>query len=218
MSQRLVIGITGNIACGKSAVVTILRDLGAEAIDADAVYHSLIGKGSRLWQRITERFGSGVLSPTGEIDRIALGRTVFRDAAALQELEQLTHAEVVDEILRRLASMTAAVIAIDAVKLIESGLADACDEVWLVMCEREQQIERLIARNHLSLDDAMARVAAQSPLKEKLALADVVIENSGTIATTRRQVEREWRRLMEAGRGVTAIATDRSSTLGNRSN
>ncbi len=218
MNQRLVIGVTGNIACGKSAVVKILRDLGAEAIDADAVYHSLIGKGSRLWQRITERFGSGVLSPTGEIDRIALGRIVFRDAAALQELEQLTHAEVVEEIRRRLASMTAAVIAIDAVKLIESGLADACDEVWLVICERNQQIERLIARNHLSLDDAMARVAAQSSLNDKLALADVVIENSGTIATTRRQVEREWRRLMEAGRGETAIATDRSATIGNRSN
>ena len=213
-----MIGVTGNIACGKSAVVKILRDLGVEAIDADAVYHSLIGKGSRLWQRITERFGSGVLSPTGEIDRIALGRIVFRDAAALQELEQLTHAEVVEEIRRRLASMTAAVIAIDAVKLIESGLADACDEVWLVICERNQQIERLIARNHLSLDDAMARVAAQSSLEDKLALADVVIENSGTIATTRRRVEREWKRLMETRRGETAIATDRSATLGNRSN
>ena len=218
MNQRLVIGVTGNIACGKSAVVTILRDLGAEAIDADAVYHMLIVQGSRLWQRITERFGSDVLSPTGEIDRIALGRIVFRDAAALQELEQLTHAEVVEEIRRRLASMTAAVIAIDAVKLIESGLADACDEVWLVTCERNQQIERLIARNHLSLDDAMARVAAQSSLDDKLGLAQVVIENSGAIATTRRQVEREWKRLMETRRGEMAIATQRSATLGNRSN
>ena len=218
MNQRLVIGVTGNIACGKSAVVTILRDLGAEAIDADAVYHMLIVQGSRLWQRITERFGSDVLSPTGEIDRIALGRIVFRDAAALQELEQLTHAEVVGEIRRRLASMTASVIAIDAVKLIESGLADACDEVWLVICERNQQIERLIARNHLSLDDAMARVAAQSSLDDKLGLAQVVIENSGAIATTRRQVEREWKRLMETRRGEMAIATQRSATLGNRSN
>jgi len=218
LNQRLVIGVTGNIACGKSAVVTILRDLGAEAIDADAVYHMLIVQGSRLWQRITERFGSDVLSPTGEIDRIALGRIVFRDAAALQELEQLTHAEVVGEIRRRLASMTASVIAIDAVKLIESGLADACDEVWLVICERNQQIERLIARNHLSLDDAMARVAAQSSLDDKLGLAQVVIENSGAIATTRRQVEREWKRLMETRRGEMAIATQRSATLGNRSN
>lgn len=200
MSAPLVIGLTGNIACGKSTVLASLQQLGAETIDADVVYHSLTCPGMSLWRRIKDRFGSDVLTTSGEIDRGALGRIVFRDPTALRELDLLTHREVVDAILDQLARSSAAILVIDAVKLFESGLAEVCNEVWLVVCDREQQVARLQARNHLTEREAQERVAAQPPPTNKLARADVVIDNSGTIDATVQQVRREWRRFNSAYR------------------
>jgi len=200
MSAPLVIGLTGNIACGKSTVLASLQQLGAETIDADVVYHSLTRPGTPLWRRIKDRFGSDVLTTSGEIDRGALGRIVFRDPTALRELDLLTHREVVDAILDQLARSAAAILVIDAVKLFESGLANVCNEVWLVVCDREQQVARLQARNHLTEREAQERVAAQPPPTNKLARADVVIDNSGTIDATVQQVRREWRRFNSAYR------------------
>ena len=199
--RAFVIGLTGNIACGKSTVLSFLRELGAVAIDADAVYHQLIAPDEPLWHRLVEHYGPSILSDVRTINRRELGRLVFTNTEALAELDRLTHPAVVAAILDRIASIDEGVIVVDAVKLIESGLGDSSDQVWVVTCDVAQQVERLMRRNGLSRSDAEQRVAAQRPIEPKLERADVVIDNSGTLSTTRRQVERAWRQTFQRATG-----------------
>ena len=186
------IGLTGNIGCGKSAVGAMLRDLGAEYIDADQLVHQLLAAGSPVVPRIVERFGPGLVTPDGGIDRRALGAIVFADAAALRDLEGLLHPAVQADIRRRLAETTAAVIVVDAIKLIEGGLYRECAAVWVVTCTPAEQRRRLIELRGLSPDEAEARIAAQPPQEHKVAYAQVVIDNSGPLEATRAQVNRAW--------------------------
>ncbi len=193
--RKVLIGLTGNIATGKSAVLGMLRDLGAATIDADAVAHRLLEKGTPVWREVVERFGPDILRPDGHVDRVRLGAIVFADPQALQQLEAIVHPAVtarIAELVRRAAER---VVVIEAIKLIEAGMDRDCHALWVVTCPREQQIERLMAQRGLSYDEAVLRIEAQPPQEEKIALADVVIDNSGTLEGTRRQVERAWRRL-----------------------
>ncbi len=175
MSPGLVIGLTGSIACGKSTVLGMFADLGAATIDADTVYHELIAPHSTLWAAIRDRFGPGVVAADGSIDRSALGKIVFKDHSALADLDALTHPAVAAEVRRRLDALAAPVAVIDAVKLVESGLADDCDQLWVVICPTEVQIDRLMQRNRISRSDAERRVASQPPLADKIARATTVI-------------------------------------------
>lgn len=193
--RPFVLGVTGDIACGKSTVMRLLAARGAATIDADAVYHDLIKPRLPLWRAIRERFGPGVVADDGTIDRAALGGIVFSDPAALAELDRLTHPAVTDELRRQIAASPADVVAIDAVKLVEAGFADECDQVWVVVCEPQQQIARLMRRNGLTREEAARRVAAQPPLAPKLDHAGVVIDNSGDLAATEAQVAVAWARL-----------------------
>jgi dephospho-CoA kinase len=193
--RAFTIGVTGDIACGKSTVLRMLADFGAETIDADAVYHELIAPGAPLWQALLDRFGDDIVGPGGAIDRQALGAIVFADQAALADLDALTHPAIVAEVQARIEASAAPVVALDAVKLIESGLAADCDRVWIVTCDRDQQIARLVSRNGLSRAEAERRIGAQPPLAPKLAQADLVIDNSGSLDATRRQVEQAWQEL-----------------------
>ncbi|MBI3976832.1 MAG: dephospho-CoA kinase [Chloroflexi bacterium] len=199
----VVIGLTGNIATGKSTVLAMLRELGAASIDADAVVHQLMEPDSPVTREIREAFGSGVIGPSGGVDRRALGRIVFADPAALQRLEEIVHPAVVAEIDRWLAAVKrpadgasppAAVV--DAVKLVESSLAMRCDSIWVVVAAPAQQRERLVSQRGLSLEDADARLAAQPSLTSRLEHANVVIDNSGTVEETRAQVRRAWQQLV----------------------
>jgi dephospho-CoA kinase len=192
--QPYVIGVTGNIACGKSLVMSYLADLGAETIDGDRVYHRLIAPNTPLWRALRERFGDGIIREDGAIDRPALGIIVFSDPRALADLDALTHPAIVADIRSMIARSMAPTIAVDAVKLIESGLDRDCDSVWVVTCDPEVATQRLMARNGLSLSDAAARVSAQPEIAPKLARADVIIDNSGSRESTREQVETAWRR------------------------
>jgi dephospho-CoA kinase len=189
------LGLTGNIASGKSTVSGMLRELGATVIDSDLVYRELVGPGQPLLASLAKRFGPDVIAPDGSLDRPALGAIVFSDPAALADLDRLTHPAVIAEVDRRVAAVPTGVVVLDAVKLIESGHADRCDAVWVVTTSPDEQVTRLMRRNTLSAGEARRRVAAQPPLAEKLARADVVIDNSGTIEQTREQVERAWRNL-----------------------
>lgn len=198
-ATRQIIGVTGNIASGKSTVVGILRDLGVDAIDADVVYHELIRPGAPLWLALRHRFGDAILAPDQTIDRRALGRGVFANAAALSDLDRLTHPAIVADIRQRLTDSTGKLIVVDAVKLVESGLAAECDYLWVVTAASPQQIERLVARNGLSQTEAEQRVSSQPEIAPKLAVADLIIDNSGTIEETRRQVEAGWRRISMPG-------------------
>ncbi len=188
-----LIGLTGNIGCGKSAVAKMLAELGAEVIDFDKLVHQLMEPGTDCWRAIVEQFGPTILRPNGIVDRKRLGEVVFRDAAALAKLEGITHPAVRRAAEDRIASSSKQVLVLEAIKLIEGGWHRRVDAVWVVTCDREQQIKRLMRTRGFSLSEAELRVDAQAPASEKLKHADVVIDNSGSLEDTRSQVDAVWR-------------------------
>ncbi len=188
-----VIGLTGNIATGKSTVGRLLADLGAQVIDADQVAHAVMRRGRTAWQEVVLAFGLAVLGPDGEIDRRKLGAIVFRDPAALRRLEDIVHPAVRAAMRACTRRSQAPVVVYEAIKLLESGAAEDCDAVWVVTCPRAVQVERLMRTRGLSRAEAELRIDAQPPPEEKLARADVVITNDGSLEETRQQVERAWR-------------------------
>ncbi len=193
--RPLVIGLTGPIAAGKSQVAAFLAELGAEVIDADAVYRELITPPSPLLDRIAERFGPEILDASGALDRAALGKVVFNNARELAALEAITHPVVIAEVRRRIANSQADVVVNEAIRLVESGMASDVDALWLVTAEPEVRLRRLMARN--SLDEATARerlVVSQPSLPDGL-LFDEVIDNSGSLDEMRANVRRAWKRL-----------------------
>lgn len=194
-NRVFVIGVTGNIACGKTTVMNELRRLGAITIDADQVYHQLLEPRSALWKTLVHHFGPEIAGDDAQIDRRKLGEIVFREPAKLAELEQLTHSPIREAIRKQIAAHKSGVLAIDAVKLFEGGMQQDCDSVWLVTCRPDQQVARLIARNGLSVEDAARRIAAQPPTGPKLDIADVHIDNSGELENTLAQVHRAWEAL-----------------------
>lgn len=194
-----ILGITGNIACGKTAVGKMLLKLGAERyIDADAVVHKLYEGGQLIAVRVAEAFGQGVLAPDGSVDRKALGALVFQDANAMRRLEAIVHPAVGQALLEELSQVSPSGVAIiDAVKLLEGGSGTLCQSKWLVVCPEEQELARLMERNHLSEEEAHARLRAQPPLAPKFALVDEVIDNGGSLAQTSRQVEAAFARFLK---------------------
>lgn len=191
-----IIGLTGNIACGKTLVGQMLLELGAERyIDADAVVHKLYQAGQTIALKVVEIFGNGVIAPDGSVDRKALGEIVFHDADAMRRLETIVHPAVSIALVSELAAVSSSGISIiDAVKLLEGGSGAFCQSKWLVVCAEEQELARLMARNALSEEDAWARIRAQPLVADRLALVDEVINNSGTLEETRRQVAEAFAR------------------------
>jgi dephospho-CoA kinase len=187
--RPFVIGITGPIASGKSVVAGMLARRGAELIEADRVYHALLAPGSQLTRQIRERFGPEVVLPHGDIDRIALGEIVFQDAAALADLERLTHPAVVARIRAQVATSTAPIVVIEAVKLVQSGLLDDVDALWIVTADPDVRLRRLLARSGLGEDEARSRIAAIPNPVPADARPDAVIDNSGDLCRTERAVE-----------------------------
>jgi len=192
-----LIGLTGNIATGKSLVARMLGSLGAHVIDADALVHELQCKDTPVWARIVGEFGEEILRADGEIDRAKLGALVFSDPEALHRLESIVHPAVGAEIEQQLADLgpSAQVVVIEAIKLIEAGLHKRCNALWVVTSRPEVQLKRLMRTRGLSEADAQVRIAAQPPQSEKVALADVLIENDTTMSDLRAQVVRHWNRI-----------------------
>ncbi len=194
-----ILGITGNIASGKTAVGRILLELGAERyIDADAVVHKLYQSGQPIAIQLAKVFGSSVIASDGSVDRKALGSIVFQDAEAMRRLEAIVHPAVGVALISELAQVGPSGIAvIDAVKLLESDSGKFCQSKWLVICSEEQELARLITRNALSEEEAWARIHAQPPTAPKLALVDEVIDNSSSLEETRRQVKAAFERFCQ---------------------
>ena len=194
-----VVGLTGGIASGKSTVSRMFEDLGARIIDADRIAREVVVPGREAWSKIVEHFGRGILLPDGSIDRVKLGRIVFDDASTRSALNSITHPIIIAEIAGRVATyieQDTPLVMIDAALLFETGVkGSAVGEVILVIAEEEVQVARIVRRNGLSPEDARKRIAAQMPLEEKRRLADHVIDSSGTLDETRRQVEALWDRL-----------------------
>ncbi|MFZ5916417.1 MAG: dephospho-CoA kinase [Chloroflexota bacterium] len=187
-----LIGLTGNIATGKSAVAGMLAGLGARVIDADRVAHQVMGHGTATWQAVAQAFGPQILTPESEIDRQRLGQIVFADPTALARLEAIVHPATTRAVSAAIAAAAESVIVVEAIKLIEAGMHRAYDVLWVTTCPPEVQVARLTAFRGLSEAEARLRVEAQPPQAAKIALADVVIDTSGSLQETRRQVMVAW--------------------------
>ena len=192
-SAQYVIGLTGNIATGKSTVAKMLEELGATAIDADALVHELQRQGTPVYDDIVAAFGPDILDQAGEIDRKALGAIVFADPAQLRRLESIVHPAVLIESMRRIMAAATPVAVYEAIKLIEAGRAEMCDALWVVTARPDVQLHRLMRDRHLSEAEARQRIAAQPPQSEKIRRATIIIDNSGSLEETRRQVTAAFR-------------------------
>ena len=192
-----IIGLTGGIACGKSTVSTELRARGAAIIDADALAHELSQPHQPLFNAYVERFGADIVGPGGTLDRAVIARLIFADPALRAEVDAIAHPLIRAEAERRLGAARAAgakAAVLDVPLLFEAGWDAIPDETWVVMLPEEEQLARLCARNPLmSQREARARIAAQMPLAEKCARADVIIDNSGTKEETQQRVKELWR-------------------------
>ena len=189
-----VIGLTGGIASGKSAVSAMLRELGASIIDADQVAREVVEPGQPALSEISRRF-PGVVGADGRLDRAALGERVFRDDADRRALNAILHPRIQQAVLektRALADAGETVVIYEAPLIVENRIHERLDGLILVVVPREVQLARLMARNGLSREQAEARLAAQLPLDEKRKHATWIVDNSSTPDETRAQVDRLW--------------------------
>lgn len=187
-----VIGLTGGIASGKSLVSRTLQGLGLTVIDADEVSHELMAKDEAVKQKVVEIFGTEVLTAGGEIDRGKLGAIVFRDQERRRALERIMHPVILAQLWMRARESKADVV-LDIPLLIEQGGHERVDLVVVVYATRECQIQRLMARDRISREEAIRRIETQLPLEEKISYANYVINNSGTVEETMDQVTRFYK-------------------------
>ena len=195
---KFVIGLTGNIATGKSVVRKMLEHLGAYGIDADSLANRVISKGSPAYQPVLETFGRWILGPDEQIDRVKLGRLVFSDPDALERLEAIVHPMVrqaIDILVRRAKQN---IVVIEAIKLIESGLAEKCDSIWVAYTPPELQLARLTQKRGMAEAQARQRMNAQAAQDKKVSAANVVIRNQGSFEDTWGQVMTAWYQLFPA--------------------
>jgi dephospho-CoA kinase len=189
-----LLGLTGNIACGKSTVGRLLAErYGAEYIDADSVVHTRYTADTPETAAIAQRFGRELRQADGTIDRRRLGDIVMADPAARRDLERILNPGVRKAILERIDQASAPVVVLDAIRLIEAGLADLCDAVWVVTCSRSSQVQRLMTSRGFSVEQAALRVDAQTPQDAKVRRATSVLTNDGSVDDLERQVAAAWR-------------------------
>lgn len=193
-----VIGLTGGIASGKSTVSNMLRELGAIVIDVDLVGRDVVSQGGAAYNKIIENFGRAILMSDGSINRKKLGNIVFSDHDKLKLLNQITHPEIINKVNEIIASQEKAnkeVVVVDAAILIEMGLNKYVDCVWLVVVDKETQLERLMERDHLSCCDALNRVNAQITNEQRMKYADVIIDNTQPVDVVRDMIRELWHKL-----------------------
>lgn len=197
-----LVGLTGGIASGKSTVSEWFVEHGCELIDADAIAREVVLPDTTTWHKIIEHFGAGILGPDGFIDRPALGRIVFADPDKRRLLNELTHPPVMDEIARRLELFTAfdGVVLLDVPLLVEAGANRGYEAVVVIATKPDTQVRRLVELRGMSEADALARVSAQAPLDDKLAVATHVIWNEGTLEELRTRVDEVATELTAAAR------------------
>ncbi len=190
----LLVGLTGGIGSGKTTVARMLEERGAVVFDADLLARDAVAPGTPGHERVVERFGSNVLAPGGDIDREALASTVFVDPAARRDLEAIVHPEV-----RRLFAEgtevyrdTDAVVVLSAPLLVETGMHTAFEVLIVVSAPVQTQADRLLRDRGMSHDAIRKRIEAQLPLEEKAAVADILIDNEGSLEDLQGQVDRAW--------------------------
>ena len=197
-----IIGLTGGIACGKSTVSTELRALGAAIIDADALAHELSQPHQPLYNAYVQRFGREIVTADGTLDRAAIARRVFADPDVRVEVDAIAHPLIrmaAEERLRAARDENKRAAVLDVPLLFEAGWDALADETWVVALPREEQLKRLLSRDKaMDEGEARARIAAQMPLAEKCARADVIVDNSGTKEEIREYIGKLWKeRILE---------------------
>jgi dephospho-CoA kinase len=195
-----IFGLTGNIAAGKSAVAAMLREAGIPVLDADRISREVTAPGGRAYDAVVEAFGRVILRADGTIDRKRLGEIVFADASLRTRLEAITHPAILEAMKEALAELAlgghrAAVV--EATLIHESGRKGLFEAVISVTCDRETQISRLISRDGISRSQSEARIRSQMNAERKAGASDYVIDNSGTLEETRRQVNKIARILLQ---------------------
>lgn len=192
------IGLTGGIASGKSTVARILEEMGCPLISLDLISRDILRKGTPGYREVLAHFGQAVIGTDGEIDRKALGALIFHDPAQRKELEAITHPLILAGMERAIAGLEEAghrIVLVEVPLLIEAGMTDEFDEIWLVYVDEAVQMKRLQTRDLLDQAGARARLQAQLPLEAKKPYADEVIVNTGEISDLKGQLERLWREL-----------------------
>jgi dephospho-CoA kinase len=192
---KTIIGLTGNIAVGKSVVRKMLQHLGAYTIDADELTHQVMTPGAPAYQPVVEMFGKFIVDEQGRIDRQRLGAIAFAVPEAMEKLEGIIHPIVNQFVQVLIARAKQKVVVVEAIKLLESKLAENLDTVWVVDATPETQLRRLIETRKLTAEDARRRISAQSPQTDKVARANVIIQNNGSVEDTWRQVQAAWNNL-----------------------
>lgn len=193
---KFVIGLTGNIATGKSVVRRMFEHLGAYTLDADTLTHRAYAKGAPGYQDVINEFGKWLVNKDGEIDRKKLGNLVLNDADAMKQLEAIVHPLVrqAAEILIKSASQP--VVVIEAIKLLEGELRKVCDSIWVTTAPQEVQVERLMRKRGLNRKQALERIQMQSAQSAKVALANLVIVNTGSYDDLWKQVSEGWKKIV----------------------
>jgi dephospho-CoA kinase len=209
-SRQAIAGLTGGIASGKSTVAAMLAEAGARIVDADRIAHQVVLKGLPAWQDIVEHFGKGILDRDGQIDREALGAIVFNDAEAKEALNGIVHPRVFETMTQEIKLLAEThpgdLVIMDVPLLIESGLHESLPIVILVYIPQMLQKERLMRRDGLNAADAAARIRAQMPIDAKRAHAHYVVDNSGDLDATRRQVLDIYQKILSGAPPPTASA------------
>lgn len=194
----IIIGVTGNIGSGKSAVCRILTKLGVTIIDADELAHETYKPRSQTWQELINTFGKNIVKANEEIDRQKLGQIVFANPAALALLNQIVHPRayrMAQEKIEDYHRQGAKAIVVEATLLIEAGWTDLVDKVWLVVTPEATIVQRLKEQQGMSGSQILARLKAQMPAEEKMKYADEVIYNAGSLGQLEAKVTELWHKL-----------------------
>ncbi len=200
--MALIIGLTGGIVSGKSTVARMFKDLGAKIVDADKLGHKVILPQGAAWKRIIEIFGKDILQKDQTINRKKLGKIVFANQNLLKKLNKITHPEIIKLIKKEISlakdnsKEEKKILIIDAALIYETKIDRLMDKIIVVYLDEEEQLKRLIKRNNLSEKEALQKIKSQIPLKEKIEIADYVIDNSNSLDKTKEQVETIWQEIV----------------------
>ncbi|MGM0602927.1 MAG: dephospho-CoA kinase [Bacillota bacterium] len=197
----VIIGLTGGIASGKSTAAEYLSTKNAEIVDADKISHQITAKGKKGWKLIKNEFGEGILKEDGEIDRRELGNIIFNSREKKELLESILHPLIIEEMKKKAQKIMSEGknVIFMAPLLFETGLDRFCDQIWVINAGREKQIKRIKNRDGLSTEEAEKRIDSQLPIQKKIAGADVVIDNNGTLKELKDRLDYYWEKCILGG-------------------
>lgn len=197
-NKKIIVGITGSFGSGKSSVAGIFASYGAKIIDADKIAHKILACGNRIYKEIVSAFGGEVVAKNKEIDRNLLGELVFKDKKKLKRLNSIVHPEVIRIIKTKINTIKKGVIIFDAPLLLEAGLRNEVNKLIVVTVDKNTQLKRLLKKTSLKRPDILKRIKFQIPQKEKSRFADFIIDNSGALSKTKKQVLEIRRKLWKS--------------------